>query len=81
MILARRGNTAGTSIAWRGWKGKGIKTPARKYRGGRERKIPLVRAAKNGGDKMDVFDQNVKIHVDTSDLDAAIKKRNNYLHF
>ncbi len=42
---------------------------------------PPAKVMKKEGDKMESFDQNVKIHVDTSGLDAAIKKRNNYLHF
>jgi len=30
--------------------------------------------AKKENDNIELFDQNVKIHVDTSDLDVAIKK-------
>jgi len=69
-----------TSITRGGEKGKGLElgnTTADGFRRGDVK--PSGRAAKNGGDKMDVFDQNVKIHVDTSDLDVAVKKAEQFL--
>jgi len=51
----------------------------RKCHGAWEHKIPPGGAAKKEGDKMDLFDQNVKILVDTSDLDAVVKKAEQFL--